>query len=670
MCLLALAVAQAREPVPATSGKPVSYTSLEAACEASIQDQSPVLLVFSATWCQPCQLLKKNTLDAPAFLEHVGALHIVDIDVDANQKIAGSFEVSAIPAMFLMTGDRKIIAHRTGYVEPAQMLEWVAEGRKRLARGEWEGTGPGSKLTEFQRKAAGDGLDAADATKLAAMLDESDPADRAALSRLLLAQREMAMLPLIDAVTNVYLGSRIAASELLHQLAPDALVIDPWLSPAELQDGQKQLRKWWAATGKLPYAKRSATTDVSVASAIQLALQNLRGEDTVKRTEAMAVLVNQGAASLPALREAIRKCESTGDHRSLAFLEDVRWAILIPDSLEQQLGGVRAALARGSSPEQQAAATRLGSAGSEAITPLAELAASSDPLVVEKAVKALSSIGGDDAIPAMAALLKSDDSNLRMTAAQSLAHTKDLRVADQLISLLDDTNEVVVCTAVAGLEEISEDSFSGRAKSDKVSDALRHCLADTRWRVRAASAEAIGKLRLSVLSGDVKKLLNDSDGFVVKTALLALRAMSAEPDAEQLAALAKRQPTLRSDAVEMMTEHGGGASGTAVMEIFNNSGPTDQVRILGSIARNLGDGESGNGAGWDPLLERACSSKDVQVRREAVKALGACKRELAFQLVERLLADEDRETREGAAEMALKILANSGSWKRGPGVPV
>ena len=129
----------------------------------------------------------------------------------------------------------------------------------------------------------------------------------------------------------------------------------------------------------------------------------------------------------------------------------------------------------GKGPERQAAATRLGRAGRPAIPALAELLNDADPLVVETAVRALSSIGEKDAIPAMAALLKAPDSNLRMTAAQALGHTKNSAAVKDLLTVFDDPNEVVACTALSALEEINAGTrlFLRRRKPSRPRSAAR-----------------------------------------------------------------------------------------------------------------------------------------------------------------------------------------------------
>ena len=43
-----------------------------------------MLVVFGADWCGPCKELKAKTLDSREFNEQAGALHIAEVDVDAE----------------------------------------------------------------------------------------------------------------------------------------------------------------------------------------------------------------------------------------------------------------------------------------------------------------------------------------------------------------------------------------------------------------------------------------------------------------------------------------------------------------------------------------------------------------------------------------------------------
>ena len=94
----------AAEP-PSTNAQPTFHPSLAAASEVAAVDQALALLDFSAEWCGPCQAMKKNTLPAKEFMEGAGAVRIAVVDIDANPKMAQSFNVSAVPTLVLLTPD-------------------------------------------------------------------------------------------------------------------------------------------------------------------------------------------------------------------------------------------------------------------------------------------------------------------------------------------------------------------------------------------------------------------------------------------------------------------------------------------------------------------------------------------------------------------------------------
>jgi len=655
--------AAAAEPA-STNAQPTFHPSLAAASEAASADQALVLLDFSAEWCGPCKAMKKNTFPAKEFVEGAGAVRIAVVDIDANPKMAQSFKVSAVPTLVLLTPDNKIVSRRTGYMDAAALVGWIKDGRERVKNGQWEGTAPGSKLDALARKASGDGLDTNDFKTLIAALGDPDPAERAGVVRLLIAAREAAVPPLIEAVADPYLGIRVGAGDLLSRLATNAPYIDPWQSPAELADTVTALRKWWANTGRLPPPAAPRALDPSAASSVNAAIDALRSGDAARRTEAMSTLVGHGQAALPALRAALKRYERENP-RMLALLEDVRWAILVPDPVDRRAGGVRQALARWSSTDRQDAAARLGRAGRDAIPALAELAGDADPLVVETAVRSLSIVGGKDVIPAMAALLKNSDANLRMTAAQALGKTKNADATPHLLTLVDDPNEVVACAALAALFEVnSKDAFMNPAPGAKdtlppeMTAALKNALVDKRWRVRAAAAEVAGKLHINSLSSELKHLLTDPDAFVVKSALVALNALSARPEPAQLAALANRLPALRGEAVEMMAQLESDTTIKSIESMYDDGDTESRLTILNALARiEPPNASTRTNDVWRSLIARAASEKEPRLRQAAAELIGRRPPILAAQLIGPLLGDDDVDVRNTAAEMALSVLA-------------
>lgn len=639
--------------------QPTFHSSFAAASSAAATDQSLVLLIFGAEWCGPCKLLKSQTLASPEFLRQPAPLHVVEVDIDANAKMAGDFDVEAVPTLVLLTGDGKIIERQTGFLEAAELMAWLQTGRNRAAAGQWEGTAPGAQLDEFIKKAAADNLKTNDLQRLVDLLGDPDPANREQASKILLAQREQSVPMLIAAVDNPYLGVRISAAELLQQLAPALAPIDPWQPPEELSNRVQALRTWWAQTGQLPTVAAPRKMDPTSENLIREEIDQLRSEDPVQRSTAMTALVNRGAAALPAVREAIQRAERSNDQRTLGLLEDVLWTILVPDSIERQSIGIRNVLARGKSSERQVAAERLGRLGTDSLSALEELANDPDPLVVESAIRALSEISGKDTVAPLAALLNSPDSNIRMTAAQALGRTRSPEAVKPLVAAMGDSDEVVACTALSALEEtLARDSYSSGPRDFPVEIivGLKQCLADPRWRVRAAAAEVVGKLSVGGLTDDLKKLLDDPDGFVVKSALTALAQLNATPESGQLAALSKRLPSLQGDTIEMMLKSDSDEVAKSVTGLYDSGTVDSRIAILQALAKNENSNEAKSDEKWKPLLNQAVSATDPRVRSGAAEVLGQCSSQLAIELVGPLLADEDSATRLAAAEVVLRVL--------------
>ena len=59
----------------------------------------PVLVDFWAAWCAPCKMLKPVVEELAA--EYGERVSIVELDVDANPKVASQFSVLSIPTLIL-----------------------------------------------------------------------------------------------------------------------------------------------------------------------------------------------------------------------------------------------------------------------------------------------------------------------------------------------------------------------------------------------------------------------------------------------------------------------------------------------------------------------------------------------------------------------------------------
>ena len=623
-----------------TPARPVVHAGLASATDAAAKDGALVLLVFEADWSADCREFDTKTMASPAFTGKAGRLHIVYIDVQAAPKTAAAFKVSKIPDLVLLTTDMKIIARVQGALSPEELLKWIEQGRRRTARGMWEGNALDDETGGSGTAPSGP----EEFKQLVKALGDGDPVSRQRAAKVLEAERGRAMPYLIDGLDDPYLGVRIGSAEVVRRLAPAAPAPDPW-EPVETRRRQAaQLRQWWDKTGELPLAPPRRPLDPEEARSAEEALESVLQEDALRRTWGMSVLVRLGPAVLPAVREAIRKSSATGHQRTLWVLEDVRWAILIPDRVELRVRA-RRDLARGTSEERQAATLRLGGCRTGALGALRELIDDADPLVRESAVHALTRLGGGDALAATAVLLKAKDTNLRMVAAQALGRSKDPRAAPYLVTAVDDPDEVVACVAIAALEEI-------KAKDQQA--VLVSCLKDKRWRVRAAAAEVIGKLELADANDALLRLLGDEDPFVVKNALTALRSTEGVPDLETLRAVIRRMPGLTGLAIECTV----GSRSTAVLKTVEALYDESDAERRRGILRGLAESGYGRAGGdWNAFFTKTVASKDPVVRRRLVDVLARSSVPTATPFVARLLEDEDMEVRVATAGLAVRAAA-------------
>lgn len=85
--------------------------------------KAPRFVVFTASWCGPCQNLKE-TLNHPSVKEYLNGFKVYEVDVDKNPEIAKEYGVKSIPAYFVIDGD-KYKAKGEGYKTPKQMVQFL-----------------------------------------------------------------------------------------------------------------------------------------------------------------------------------------------------------------------------------------------------------------------------------------------------------------------------------------------------------------------------------------------------------------------------------------------------------------------------------------------------------------------------------------------------------------
>lgn len=643
--LLAFAAASDAAPdgeAPGESARPaapVLHATLDAARQAAAEAGATVMAVLTAPNCPDCRWFCEQALPTAAFSDGAERLHVVVVDIAADREIAEALSVREVPDLLLMTPDGVILARNQGAKASEELTGWLDAALKVRDSGSWLGADaglaglPSGRLSEEQLAA------------VVAMFASSEPEQRNKAIMRLTAEGDNALPALIATLEDPYLGMRIGAHEVLRRLLPEAPPFDPWAESPERQQQAEALRQWWIETGEPAVDLPSSAGDPDLARALEEALVEVTSEEPAERTRGMSSLRFTGRAALPKIREAMTAAVRAGDASTARVLDDVRWAILVPDSVESKLH-VRHALARGTSQRRQWAASRLAGGGNETLAALAELAGDDDPLVQEVTLGSLKTVGGREAVGVMARLLDSGDSNLRMVAAQQLGESGDATAAPRLAARVMDRDEVVACAAIAALAELE-------AKSQ--TDTLITCLADPRWRVRSAAAKALGELDESRAAPALMKLIDDEDPFVVRTALDAMKRLGARPDSRRLHEAAKRMPALSGQAALALARSGTPDDLKRVLELYTRSDAGEREGIVGSLTGLRHEGNSD--PAWRPLLEAIAGSDHPGVRRRLVDLLSVRPRDTAAELLGPLLEDADPDVRSAAAGLLLRVAA-------------
>ena len=107
----------------AQKGKPqIAWQSdLATAQRVSAQSDKPVMIVFGATWCGACKMLKQKTLTDARVAQAAQQWVTVEIDTDKEPKIAAQYGIKSLPTTVFFKGDSKKFGF-VGAAGPEDML--------------------------------------------------------------------------------------------------------------------------------------------------------------------------------------------------------------------------------------------------------------------------------------------------------------------------------------------------------------------------------------------------------------------------------------------------------------------------------------------------------------------------------------------------------------------
>jgi HEAT repeat protein len=277
----------------------------------------------------------------------------------------------------------------------------------------------------------------------------------------------------------------------------------------------------------------------------------------------------------------------------------------------------------------------------KAIDPLIQTLTDDDHSVREESMEALRKIGVPS-IDALSKVLKDRNNQARKHAVQILGEIVDVKAADSLIQVLNETDSDILRGAVSALEKIGRPSVKPLIQSLKDRDGqvrklatvalgeigdvssvepLIQVLHDNDSNVRGAAAYALSKIRDLRAVEPLIPFLKDSDSDVRCKAALALGRISSAEASKPLihALLYDTDSEVRKSAAMALGEIGDPLTSEPLIKAFID---TDyQVRLNAAMAlRKINVEEINNNEPLEILIQ-ALKDNDSQIQSSAVRVL-------------------------------------------------
>jgi thioredoxin 1/putative thioredoxin len=101
---------------------PVPYVTEQEFEQEVLRSELPVLVHFTANWCQPCKISAPEVEAVAQDLE--GKLKVFKVDIDQSKRLASMFRIQSVPTFMVVHKGRPVTGGQ-GVMRRAQILEMV-----------------------------------------------------------------------------------------------------------------------------------------------------------------------------------------------------------------------------------------------------------------------------------------------------------------------------------------------------------------------------------------------------------------------------------------------------------------------------------------------------------------------------------------------------------------
>lgn len=105
---------------PVLDGQPIEGTSQN--FQALINEGTPVVVDFWATWCNPCVGFAPVFFDTAQ--EFVGKARFIKVDTEQQQELAAQYRIRSIPTIMVFKGG-KLVDTINGALPRSQFTQWL-----------------------------------------------------------------------------------------------------------------------------------------------------------------------------------------------------------------------------------------------------------------------------------------------------------------------------------------------------------------------------------------------------------------------------------------------------------------------------------------------------------------------------------------------------------------